>query len=110
LLAAFLEKHFRRWVNYDFTSEMEELLDSISRSQTSTNEALNPFWSHLCQDVAAVQDIEIPEVGRSTLSAVFCISCMSSLLRFCWICSQTTGARVGFEQAVSSGFSCEADV
>jgi DNA topoisomerase I len=63
MLAAYLEQHFKRWVDYTFSSDMEEQLDVISRSQTAPEEVLKLFWSQLCRDVAEAKDTDISKVG-----------------------------------------------
>src|SRR5690606_35982242 len=39
-----LVKHFTRYVDYDFTAEMEEDLDAISRGEKKWRPVLGEFW------------------------------------------------------------------
>jgi DNA topoisomerase I len=40
----FLTKHFERYVNYDFTAQMEDTLDEISRGEHEWIPVLDEFW------------------------------------------------------------------
>ena len=44
LVTAFLESFFNRWVDYDFTAELEEQLDKVSNHETDWRELLRDFW------------------------------------------------------------------
>jgi DNA topoisomerase-1 len=54
LVTAFLENFFRRYVEYDFTADLEEKLDLISAGQLAWKDVLRDFWREF---IAAVQDI-----------------------------------------------------
>lgn len=54
LVTAFLESFFRRYVEYDFTADLEEKLDLISAGQLAWKDVLRDFWREF---IAAVQDI-----------------------------------------------------
>ena len=54
LVTAFLENFFRRYVEYDFTADLEEKLDLISAGQLAWKDVLRDFWRDF---IAAVQDI-----------------------------------------------------
>ncbi|GHF25761.1 DNA topoisomerase 1 [Kordiimonas sediminis] len=45
LVSAFLEKFFERYVQYDFTANLEEQLDEISAGSLDWKKVLNEFWS-----------------------------------------------------------------
>jgi len=45
LLTAFLEKFFERYVEYDFTADLEEQLDQISSGQIDWKDVLRAFWA-----------------------------------------------------------------
>src|SRR4026209_2035129 len=62
LVTASLENFFARYVEYDFTADLEEKLDLISAGQLAWKDVLRDFWRDF---IAAVQDIgewRIPEV------------------------------------------------
>ena len=54
LVTAFLESFFSRYVEYDFTADLEEKLDLISAGQLAWKDVLRDFWRDF---IAAVEDI-----------------------------------------------------
>ena len=44
LVTAFLERFFERYVNYDYTAELEEGLDDVSGGRTGWQDLLAAFW------------------------------------------------------------------
>ncbi len=44
LVTAFLERFFERYVNYDYTAELEEGLDDVSGGRTGWQALLEAFW------------------------------------------------------------------
>jgi DNA topoisomerase I len=54
LVTAFLESFFRRYVEYDFTADLEEKLDLISAGKLEWKDVLRDFWRAF---IAAVNDI-----------------------------------------------------
>ena len=44
LVTAFLESFFQRYVEYDFTADLEEKLDQISDGELAWKEVLRDFW------------------------------------------------------------------
>ena len=54
LVTAFLESFFRRYVEYDFTADLEEKLDLISVGKLEWKDVLRDFWRGF---IAAVNDI-----------------------------------------------------
>ena len=51
LVTAFLESFFERYVEYDFTADLEEKLDKISNGDISWKEVLREFWRQFSADV-----------------------------------------------------------
>ena len=47
LVTAFLEQFFRRYVEYDFTAELEEKLDQVSAGELDWKALLRDFWQRL---------------------------------------------------------------
>ncbi len=62
LVTAFLESFFERYVEYDFTADLEEKLDKISAGDLSWKEVLRDFWTHFSGDVDATKDLRVSEV------------------------------------------------
>ena len=44
LVTAFLERFFERYVNYDYTAELEDGLDDVSGGRTGWQDLLSAFW------------------------------------------------------------------
>jgi len=62
LVIAFLESFFTRYVEYDFTAELEEKLDLISNGEIEWKELLREFWSKLEADVVGISDLRVSQV------------------------------------------------
>ncbi len=62
LVTAFLESFFERYVEYDFTADLEEKLDKISNGDISWKEVLREFWRQFSADVAETDDLRVAEV------------------------------------------------
>jgi DNA topoisomerase-1 len=62
LVTAFLESFFERYVEYDFTADLEEKLDKISNGDISWKEVLREFWRQFSADVAETSDLRVAEV------------------------------------------------
>jgi len=54
LAIAFLEQFFDRYVEYDFTADLEEKLDRVSAGELDWKALLQEFWSHFKPATAAV--------------------------------------------------------
>jgi DNA topoisomerase-1 len=44
VVARFLQKHFERYVDYDFTARLEDALDAVSRGEEKWQPLLRKFW------------------------------------------------------------------
>ena len=62
LVTAFLESFFRRYVEYDFTADLEEKLDLISADQLSWKDVLRDFWRDFIAAVDDIGDLRITQV------------------------------------------------
>jgi DNA topoisomerase-1 len=62
LVTAFLESFFRRYVEYDFTADLEEQLDKISNGDLSWKEVLREFWRQFSGSVDQTKDLRVSEV------------------------------------------------
>ncbi|HEX9857013.1 MAG TPA: type I DNA topoisomerase, partial [Paracoccaceae bacterium] len=51
IVTAFLENFFRRYVEYDFTANLEETLDQISNGDVDWKEFLRAFWKEFYANV-----------------------------------------------------------
>ncbi|MEZ5912770.1 MAG: type I DNA topoisomerase [Paracoccaceae bacterium] len=62
LVTAFLTNYFRRYVEYDFTADLEEELDDISAGSRDYKDVLARFWRDFSAAIAETADLRIGEV------------------------------------------------
>ena len=62
LVTAFLESFFRRYVEYDFTADLEERLDKVSNGDIAWRDLLRDFWREFSQAVTDIKDLRVGEV------------------------------------------------
>ncbi|WNO54735.1 type I DNA topoisomerase [Stakelama saccharophila] len=62
LLVAFLERFFRKYVNYDFTADLEEELDDVSGGRAEWQAVLDQFWRDFKPRTTEVMDFKPSEV------------------------------------------------
>jgi len=62
LVTAFLENFFRRYVEYDFTADLEEKLDEISDGKLSWKEVLRDFWREFSGAVDDIKELRVSDV------------------------------------------------
>ncbi|MEM1036104.1 MAG: type I DNA topoisomerase [Pseudomonadota bacterium] len=62
LVTAFLENFFRRYVEYDYTANLEEKLDIISDGKLDWKAFLKEFWDRFTAAIAETKDLRVSEV------------------------------------------------
>ena len=62
IVTTFLTKFFERYVDYDFTANLEEELDAIAAGHVSWKEALRLFWIDFKAAVDGTKDLTITQV------------------------------------------------
>jgi DNA topoisomerase I len=62
LVTAFLTNFFRRYVEYDFTADLESQLDDVSAGERDYKEVLARFWRDFSAAIAETADLRIGEV------------------------------------------------
>ncbi len=62
IVTIFLENFFRKYVEYDFTAQMEEFLDDISAGSMEWKKLLTGFWTKFHNNIEAVQPLQVSEV------------------------------------------------
>ncbi len=62
LVVAFLSSFFERYVQYNFTAEMEEKLDDISGGRIDWRRVLRDFWQAFHSAVEGASDLSITQV------------------------------------------------
>ena len=62
LVTAFLSNYFHRYVEYDFTADLEAQLDDVSAGERDYKEVLARFWRDFSAAVSETADLRIGEV------------------------------------------------
>ncbi len=62
LVTTFLASFFERYVEYDFTAELEEKLDDISGGRVNWKQVLIDFWKAFKQKVDETQELRVRDV------------------------------------------------
>ncbi|HWD29847.1 MAG TPA: type I DNA topoisomerase, partial [Rhizomicrobium sp.] len=62
VVVAFLENFFSRYVEYDFTADLEEQLDRVSNNEISWQQVLQDFWTGFIGAVNDIKDLRVAEV------------------------------------------------
>ena len=62
LVTAFLSNFFKRYVEYDFTADLEERLDQVSAGELDYKQLLRDFWRDFSAAVAGTKDLKISQV------------------------------------------------
>jgi DNA topoisomerase-1 len=62
IVTAFLEAFFSRYVEYDFTANLEESLDRISAGEIDWKEVLRDFWRDFIAAIEATKELRVTNV------------------------------------------------
>jgi DNA topoisomerase-1 len=62
LVVAFLESFFRRYVEYDFTADLEEQLDRVSNNEVDWKQVLRDFWTSFAKAIDDTKELRTGEV------------------------------------------------
>ena len=91
LISAFLEKLFSRYVDYNFTADLENQLDEITSGKIEWVEVLNNFWKDFYENVGKVKEKRTREVldllNESLGALIFDRASNDSIDRKCKLCS-----------------------
>ena len=61
----FLTDHFTRYVDYEFTANLEDRLDAVSRGEEKWQPLLKEFWDRFSEQIDAKQDLSREEVAQA---------------------------------------------
>ncbi len=90
LLSAFLEKLFSKYVDYDFTANLENQLDEITSGKEDWVKVLDNFWKDFNLNVSNVKEKRTREVldllNESLGSLIFDINKEGQIDRKCKLC------------------------
>ena len=62
LVTTFLQSYFKRYVEYDFTADLEEKLDQVSAGTLDWKKLLREFWTDFSAAVGETKDLKIRNV------------------------------------------------
>jgi DNA topoisomerase-1 len=62
IVTAFLESFFRRYVEYDFTADLEEQLDRVSNNEIDWKQVMREFWQHFSAAIGETKELRTTEV------------------------------------------------
>ncbi len=62
IVTIFLENYFKKYVEYDFTAQLEEYLDDISNGEMEWKKLLTGFWTKFSKNIEEVSPLKISEV------------------------------------------------
>ncbi len=62
IVTCFLEDYFKRYVEYDFTAELEEKLDKVSDGKLAWLDLLDEFWQEFKKAIDSTTPLRITEV------------------------------------------------
>jgi DNA topoisomerase-1 len=65
LVTAFLERFFEKYVNYDYTAELEEELDDVSGGRLDWQKLLDEFWRDFKPKAGEVMDQKPSEITQA---------------------------------------------
>lgn len=62
IVTVFLENFFKKYVEYDFTAQMEEFLDNVSSGEMEWKKLLTGFWTKFIRNIDEVKPLQLTEV------------------------------------------------
>ena len=62
IVTAFLEDFFKRYVEFDFTADLEEKLDRISAGELSWKDVLRDFWRDFAANIEKASEVSRSQV------------------------------------------------
>ncbi len=70
ILSVFLDKFFAKYVEYDFTANLEKQLDEVSSGDANWKKVLGDFWVSFDANIKTVEKITIPEIMETINKAI----------------------------------------
>ena len=98
LITGFLKGFFSKYVDYEFTAEMEESLDEITSGTINWKEFLDKFWKNFSSNIGEVTDLRITNVldhlNESLKNHIFIEADGKDITRECPTCSGQLSLKV----------------
>jgi len=92
LVTVFLNNYFSKYMEYDFTAELEKNLDKVSAGDANWKNILNDFWEEFEKLIESTADLRITEVldklNEVLAPHIFPISDDGSDPRLCKTCNE----------------------
>ena len=104
IVSIFLEKYFNKYVEYDFTADLENQLDEISDGKLDWKEVIREFWEtfkQLCDETVEKSNREVIDVLDDTLGPHFFPPDGNDEKRKCPTCNN---GRLGIKVGKFGGF------
>ena len=98
LITGFLKGFFSKYIDYEFTAEMEESLDEITSGTINWKEFLDKFWKNFSSNIGEVTDLRITNVldhlNESLKNHIFVEAEGKDITRECPTCSGQLSLKV----------------
>ena len=62
IVTVFLENYFKKYVQYDFTAQLEEFLDDVSNGKMDWKKLLSGFWAKFIKNIDSVSPLKVSDV------------------------------------------------
>ena len=97
IVTAFLENFFTKYVQYDFTAELENSLDDISAGKLNWKALLRSFWDSFDATVKSVEPLTITDVLNHLEQSLSEYLFSSEQDRICPECGAAKGGRLSLK-------------
>jgi len=108
IVSIFLEKYFNKYVEYDFTADLENQLDEISDGKLDWKEVIRKFWKtfkQLCDETVGKSNREVIDVLDDALGPHFFPPDGNDEKRKCPTCNNgRLGIKVGIDKPWNFSF------
>ncbi len=65
IVVAFLKHYFKQYMEYDYTAQLEDLLDDIANGREDYKKVLNNFWSPFIDAVNESTDLKLEDIQKA---------------------------------------------
>lgn len=97
IVTAFMENFFNKYVQYDFTADLENSLDDISADKLNWKELLRTFWNNFDTTVKTVEPLTITDILNRLEESLSEHLFAADEDRICPECGATKGGRLSLK-------------
>ena len=97
IVTAFMENFFNKYVQYDFTADLENSLDDISADKLNWKELLRRFWTNFDATVKTVEPLTITDILNRLEESLSDHLFATPEDRICPECGTTKGGRLSLK-------------